>query len=219
MAEIDLMDRYPRSRRAVADRGPAITDEVREVARRYGRDYFDGDRRYGYGGYSYHPRFWQETVRRFRDHYHLPEDARILDVGCAKGFMLHDFQELMPRATVAGIDISEYAIENAIASVRPFLRVGNARELPYPDGSFDLVTALNTIHNLELEECKQAVREIQRVSRAHAFVVVDAWRTEEERRRMQDWVVTARTVMHVDDWKRTFDAVGYTGDYYWFIVQ
>jgi SAM-dependent methyltransferase len=219
LAEINLLDRYPRSKRSVADRGPAITDDVREVARRYGRDYFDGDRKYGYGGYSYHPRFWQETVRRFRDHYELPDDARVLDVGCAKGFMLHDFKELMPRMTVAGLDISEYAIENAMDDVKPFLTVGNARELPYPDRSFDLVTALNTIHNLPRDECKQALREIQRVSCGNSFIVVDAWRTDEERNRMKDWVVTAQTVMHVDDWKALFDEAGYTGDYYWFIVD
>ena len=155
MAEINLLERYPQSKRSVADRGPAITEEVREVARRYGRDYFDGDRRYGYGGYSYHPRFWQETVRLFHDHYGLADDASVLDVGCAKGFMLHDFKLLYPGMTVAGIDISEYAIENAIETMKPFLRVGNAKELPFPDRSFDLVTAINTIHNLPLDECKQ----------------------------------------------------------------
>jgi SAM-dependent methyltransferase len=219
VAEINLLDRYPSSKRPVADRGPSITDEVREVARRFGRDYFDGDRRYGYGGYSYHPRFWKETVKRFRDHYGLADDASVLDVGCAKGFMLHDFIELMPAMTVAGIDVSEYAIENSKETVKPFLRVGNARELPYPDRSFDLVTALNTIHNLPPNECKRALREIQRVSRGNAFIVVDAWRTDEERDRMRDWVVTARTYMHVDDWKAVFDEVGYTGDYYWFIVE
>jgi SAM-dependent methyltransferase len=218
VAEINLLDRYPSSKRSVADRGPAITDEVREVARRFGRDYFDGDRRYGYGGYSYHPRFWKETVKRFRDYYGLADDASVLDVGCAKGFMLHDFKELMPAMTVAGIDVSEYAIENAIETVKPFLRVGNARELPYPDRPFDLVTSINTVHNLPLDECKRALREIQRVSRGNAFIVVDAWRTDEERDRMKDWVVTARTYMHVDDWRAVFNEVGYTGDYYWFIV-
>jgi ubiquinone/menaquinone biosynthesis C-methylase UbiE len=219
VGEINLLDRYPRSKRVVADRGPAITDEVRAIARQYGRDYFDGDRRYGYGGYSYHPRFWQDTVRRIRDYYQLPADAHLLDIGCAKGFMLHDFQELMPQATVAGLDISAYAIENALPSMKAFVRVGNAKELPYANGSFDLVLALNTLHNLPLQECKQAVREVARVSRRHAFIVVDAWRTDEQRERMRQWVVTAHTVMHVDDWTKLFAEAGYTGDYYWFIVE
>ena len=218
MAEINLMDRYPKSKRPVDDRGSSISEEDQAIARQYGRDYFDGDRRHGFGGYSYHPRFWQETVKRFRDHYQLPEDASVLDVGCAKGFTLHDFKELMPDMTVAGIDISEYGVENAIETVKPFLRVGTANELPYEDDSFDLVISLSTVHNLPLEECKQAIREIQRVSRKHAFITVDAWRNDEEKKRMHDWVLTAYTYMHVDDWKTLFDEVGYTGDYYWFFV-
>jgi len=217
--EINLLDLYPRSKRPIEERAKLVTEEHRRIARQFGKEYFDGDRLYGYGGYYYHPRFWQATVRRFRDYYRLAEDASVLDVGCAKGFMLHDFKELMPNLTVAGIDISEYAIEHAIETVKSFLRVGNAKELPYDDNSFDLVISINTVHNLPLEECKQALREVQRVSRKHAFIAVDAWRTEEERERLMKWNLTALTYMHVDDWKKLFEEVGYTRDYYWFIAE
>ncbi len=217
--EVNLLDMYPRSKRPIEERGTLITDEHRKVARQFGKEFFDGERLYGYGGYSYHPRFWQATVKRFRDYYQLAENADVLDIGCAKGFMLHDFKELMPDLTVAGVDISQYAIEHAAETVRPFLRVGNARELPYGDNSFDLVISINTTHNLPLEACKQALREVQRVSRAHAFITVDAWRNEAERERMLKWNLTALTYMHVDDWKTLFAEVGYTGDYYWFIAE
>jgi ubiquinone/menaquinone biosynthesis C-methylase UbiE len=99
------------------------------------------------------------------------------------------------------------------------VRVGNAKSLPYPDKSFDLVLAINTIHNLPYEECKQSLREIQRVSRRHAFVMVDAYRTEAQRQAMLDWVLTAETMLHVDDWLKLFEEAGYTGDYYWWTVQ
>ena len=131
MAEVNLLDMYPRSKRPIDERGKRVTEEHRKVAREFGREYFDGDRLYGYGGYSYHPRFWQATVRRFRDYYQLSGEAGVLDVGCAKGFMLHDFKELMPNLKVASIDISKYAIEHGIETVKPFLRVGNAKKLPY----------------------------------------------------------------------------------------
>jgi SAM-dependent methyltransferase len=219
MAEVNLMDRYPRSKRPIEERGQLVTDEDRAISRQFGFDYFDGDRRHGYGGYAYHPRFWQDTVKRFRDHYQLAPDARLLDVGCAKGFMLHDFAELMPGLRVAGVDISEYALANAMPDVKPRLARANAKDLPFADGSFDLVVSINTAHNLPLEECKQALREVQRVSRGRAFVVLDAWRDEAERQRLFKWVVTCRTAMHVDDWKALFAEVGYTGDYYWFIAE
>jgi SAM-dependent methyltransferase len=217
--EINLLDHYPRSKRPIDERAALVTDEHRRVARQFGQEFFDGDRLFGYGGYRYHPRFWQETVRRFRDHYALPEDAAILDVGCGKGFMLHDFQELMPATTLAGIDISQYAHEQAMPSVKPVCQVGCATQLPYADRSFDLVISINTIHNLPLDECKQALREIERVSRGRSFITVDAWRTEAEHERLLKWILTALTYMHVDDWKRLFAEVGYTGDYYWFIPE
>ncbi len=219
MVEVNLLDQYPKSKRPIEERGKLVTEEHRKVARQFGREYFDGERLFGYGGYSYHPRFWQATVRRFRDYYQLSEDASVLDVGCAKGYMLHDFMELMPKMTVAGIDISEYAIEHAMETVKPFLRVGNARELPYKDNSFDLVISINTVHNLPIEACKQALREIQRVTRGHAFVTMDAWRSEKEKGRLLKWNLTALTYMHVDDWKKLFEEVGYKGDYFWFIAE
>ena len=144
MAEIDLMDLYPRSSRPIEERGKLITEDHRRVARQFGQEFFDGDRLYGYGGYSYNSRFWRDTVRRFKEYYQLPEDASVLDVGCAKGFMLHDFKELMPNLNLAGIDVSQYAIDHAIESVKPTLQVGDARELPFPDDSFDLVISINT---------------------------------------------------------------------------
>lgn len=219
MAEVNLLDLYPRSKRPIEERGQTITEEHRAIARMFGKEFFDGDRLYGYGGYRYHERFWKATVKRFHDYYRLAKDAAVLDVGCGKGFMMHDFKELMPEMTIAGIDISQYAYENALGDMKPYIRVGNAKRLPYPDRSFDLVISINTVHNLVLEECKEAIREIQRVSRRHAFITVDAWRSEKERQQLLKWNLTALTAMHVEDWERLFAEVGYTGDYYWFIAE
>jgi len=219
MAEVNLLDLYPRSKRPIDERAKLITEEHRAIARKFDIEYFDGDRLTGYGGYNYHPRFWTETVRRFRDYYHLPEDVRILDVGCAKGFMMYDFHLLMPKAEIRGIDISKYAYEHAKPEMKPFIQVASANNIPFPDHSFDLVISINTIHNLPLIDCKQALREIQRVTRKYAFVMNDAWRTEAERQSMLKWNLTALTYMHVDDWKKLFAEVGYKGDYYWFIAE
>jgi SAM-dependent methyltransferase len=215
--EINLLDQYPQSSRPIDERAQLVTDEHRRTARQFGIAYFDGDRMHGYGGYSYHPRFWQATVQRLGDYYGLADGASVLDVGCAKGYMLHDFKAMAPGLTVAGVDVSTYAIENAIDPVKQFLQVGNATDLPFADDSFDLVISINTVHNLALEDCKQALREIARVSRTHAFITVDAWRNEEEHQRMIKWNLTALTYMHVDDWKNLFEDIGYGGDYYWFV--
>ncbi len=217
MGEINLLARYPQTRRDLNERLRTKTEEEKKIARLFGRDFFDGDRRYGYGGYSYQPRFWQPVVPAFQEQYGIASGTRILDIGCGKGFMLYDFMTLIPGIVVAGVDISDYALENAKAEVKPFLRKADARELPFPDASFDLVISINTIHNLEREACRKALQEIQRVSRRYAFITVDAYRNEEDQRRMDAWNLTAQTYMHVEEWKQFFAEAGYQGDYYWFI--
>lgn len=215
--EIDLLINYPKTGRDVKGRGATKTEEDRAIARKFGKEFFDGDRKYGYGGYNYNPRFWQPVIPTFKRHFNLTSFSSVLDVGCGKGFMLHDLVELIPGITVKGVDISEYAVENAIESVKPHVQVANAKELPFEDNSFDAVISINTVHNLEPAECAQALREIERVSRGESFITVDAYRNDEEKELMLAWNLTAKTIMHVDEWKAFFDEAGYTGDYYWFI--
>lgn len=220
MGRVDLLDLLPRSKRSARhlERACVATPEQIALSKSYGKEYFDGDRLLGYGGYYYDGR-WRPVAQRICDHYKLPADACVLDIGCAKGFLLHDLKELMPSIKVAGLDISEYAVTNSMESVRSQLDVGDARHLPYEDKSFDLVMSINTLHNLPVEECKQAIREIQRVSRRHTFIVVDAWRTEEELEQLQKWILTAVTYLHVDEWVRIFEEIGYTGDYSWCFLE
>jgi 2-polyprenyl-3-methyl-5-hydroxy-6-metoxy-1,4-benzoquinol methylase len=215
--EIDLLRHYPRSKRDVKERGAAKTEAIRAVARRFGKEFFDGDRDHGYGGFSYSPRFWQPVIPDLIAHFGLKADSALLDVGCAKGFMLHDLSQAVPGLRLQGVDVSEYAISNAIETMRPHVRVADARTLPFPDGSFDAVISINTVHNLDRQECGRALREIQRVSRGKSFVTVDAYRTDEEKEAMYAWNLTAKTIMHADEWKAFFLEAGYTGDYYWFI--
>jgi len=216
MPEIDLLVHYPKTKRNVHERGLQKSEEDRQIGRQFGADYFDGDRRFGYGGYQYNPRFWQPVIPTFVEHYALSASSSVLDIGCAKGFMMHDFAQIIPGIKLQGLEISPYAIHHALDTMKPFIRQGNAKELPFGDKSFDLVIAINTVHNLPPLECSQALREIERVGR-HAFITVDAYRTPEEKERMDAWNLTALTYMHVDQWKDFFKKAGYTGDYYWFI--
>ena len=211
------MKNYPRSTRNVFERGQTKTAEDRAIARQFGKEFFDGSRDQGYGGFSYHPRFWESVILDFQKHYHLSEKSSVLDVGCAKGFMMHDLVRLIPGITMKGVDISDYAINNAIDTMKLHCQVACATKLPFPDNSFDCVISITTLHNLELPELIQSLQEIERVKKNHSFITVDAYHNDEEKERMDAWNLTAKTVLHVDEWKKLFKEVGYTGDYYWFI--
>ena len=215
--EVDLLVNYPKPKRDVAARRSDKTEADRAIARRFDREFFDGDRSTGYGGFSYHPRFWQPVIPTFQRHFGLTAESELLDVGCAKGFMLHDMAELIPDITVKGVDVSTYAIEHAIESMKPHVSVADARELPFDDASFDVVIAINTIHNLDRQDLIQSLNEIERVKRHGAFITVDAYRTDEERERMEAWNLTARTILSVPEWEQLFAEAGYTGDYFWFM--
>ena len=217
--EVNLLKFYPQSKRPIDDRGNLITEQDRAIARKFDVEYFDGDRLTGYGGYNYSPRFWTDTVAHIKDFYHLDDNSKILDIGCAKGYMMHDLSLLIPGAEIKGVDVSNYAKENAIESMQDNIVVANANNLPFPDDYFDLVIAINTLHNLPLIDCKQAFREINRVTKNNSFVMNDAWRDAKGKQSMLKWNLTALTYMSCDDWEELFKEVDYNGDYYWFFAE
>lgn len=216
MTQVNLLKNYPITKRDLKVAAQQRTDHERNIARKFGKDFFDGERKYGYGGYNYNPKYWTEVVKDFVDFYKLQDDAKILDVGCGKGFMLYDFKVNFPKLKLYGIDISEYAIENGMEEVKSNLQVASCDDIPFPDQSFDLVISINTIHNLELNGCAKSLKEICRVSKKNKFIIVDAYKNDEEKERMYAWNLTAKTIMHRDEWKEFFKKNNYDGDFFWF---
>lgn len=192
--------------------------ECAEVAIQFGKDYWDGERKYGYGGYRYDGR-WRAVAEDMVRHYNLPEDARILDVGCGKAFLLYEFTQALPGATVAGIDLSEYAIANAKEEVRPYLQVGTAADLPYENNSFDFVVSLNTLHNLYINELWAALQEIERVGRGAKHVCIETYRNEREKVNLLYWQLTCRAFHTPEEWEWIFEQAGYRGDYSYIVFE
>ena len=218
MAEVNLLRRYPRSKRNISKRSEAQSPENIALSRQYGRDYFDGSRDVGYGGYRYDGR-WLPIAEDMIQHFNLKPGSRVLDVGAAKGFLVKDFMKACPGLEAFGLDISEYAVTHCEPEVVGRLHIGDCRKLPFPDNSFDAVISINTIHNVERADCIQALREIQRLCGGRSYVQVDSYRTEAEKELFLSWVLTAKTHFYPDGWKQLFQEAGYTGDYYWTIVE
>ncbi len=215
---VNLLAKLPRSKRNVTARATAKTPEHVRISGEFGEQYFDGPRQYGYGGYRYDGR-WLPVAKDIIRHFGLKSGDRVLDVGCAKGFLVKDLMASCPGLEAFGLDISSYALMHCEAETIGRLHLGNAVNLPFPDDSFDAVISINTIHNLERADCIVALRELQRVSGGKAFVQVDSYRTPEEKVLFEDWVLTARFHDYPDGWLKLFEEAGYTGDYYWTIVE
>ena len=168
--EINLLKNYPTSSRNILERGESKTSKDQEVAKEFGKEFFDGSRDQGYGGFNYHKRFWENVIPDFQQHWDLSKDDLILDIGCAKGFMLYDIKRLIPGIQVRGIDISEYAIENSMNEVKDFCQVSNATQLPFDDKDVDVSISTTTLHNLDENDLATALLEIERVTKRGSFV-------------------------------------------------
>jgi protein-L-isoaspartate(D-aspartate) O-methyltransferase len=184
-----------------------------DLAKKWGYDYWDGDRRINYGGYRYMPGRWEKVARAMVDHYGIKPGDKILDVGCGKGFLLYDFTLVVPGVEVFGIDISDYAIEHAKDEVKDHLRVGNATSLPFAEGQFDLVYSLNTLHNLHNYDLDPSLREIERVGKRNKYVCVESYRNEIEKTNLLYWQVTCEAFCTPQEWEWWFKQTGYSGDH------
>lgn len=184
-----------------------------DLAKQWGFDYWDGDRRINYGGYRYMEGRWEKVARAMAEHYQLKPGSRILDVGCGKGFMMYDWTKVLPGVEVHGLDVSAYAIEQAKPEVKDHIVLGSATKLPWSDGHFDLVYSLNTLHNLHNYELDPALREIERVGRQHKYICVESFRNNAEKTNLLYWQVTCEAFHSPEAWEWWFRQTGYRGDH------
>lgn len=195
--------------------GRVVSDDKADcaiIAKQYGYDYWDGDRKYGYGGYRYDGR-WKSVAEKLADHYQLQPEQKVLDVGCGMAHLLYELTQVVPGIKVAGIDISRYALEHAKPEVRSMLQYGQAQDLPFEDNEFDLVVSLATLHNLKVFDLKKALQEIGRVSRKNSYIMVESFRNDREEVNMLYWQLTCASYYSVEEWEWLYREWGYAGDY------
>ena len=187
--------------------------EAMLVAKKYDRDYWDGDRKYGYGGYKYMPGRWASVAKKLIEIYNLNAGSKVLDVGCGKSFLLYEMQLIEPGLQLYGFDISQYGLDNSHPDLKANTFIHKAQdEFPFLDKSFDLVISLGTLHNLHIYELEVAISEIERVGKS-GYIMVESFRNELEMFNLECWALTAESIMDVDEWKWVYKTFGYNGDY------
>jgi len=215
MPEYNLLNSYPKAKRNIQARSKGKNEEIIKAAKEFGKMYFDGPREYGYGGYRYDGR-WVSIAKEIVSRYNLKKGDRVLDIGCAKGFLVKDLLSIGIEAY--GIDVSEYALKNCEPEVIGRLHLGNADKIPFPDKSFAVTISINVIHNLSRERCILALKEMERLAPGKGYVQVDSYRTPEEKELFLSWVLTGVTHYYPEEWKKLFREANYNGDYYWTLL-
>jgi len=192
-----------------------VDDKVQcmKLAKQYGKDYWDGERRYGYGGYKYIPGRWKTVAEELIGIYNLKSRSKVLDIGCGKGYLLYEIKLLIPDLDITGLDSSDYGLENAKDELKPFIFNHKAEvKLPYNNKEFDLVISLGTFHNLRLPELKIALTEMERVGKK-GYLMLESYRNENELFNLQCWALTAESFFDKKEWIWLYKHFGYTGDY------
>ena len=214
MQEINFLEKYQKStKRDYVERVVQYNKaECATQAKNWGFDYWDGDRKYGYGGYHYDGR-WRAIAEDVAKHYGLKSGDKILDIGCGKAFLLYEFTQVVPGIEVTGIDISQYAIEHAKEEVKDRLTVGDCIHLPWQDKTFDFVYSINTFHNLSIDELERAIKEMERVGKKSKWCCVESYRNESEKANLLYWQLTCESFFRPQGWEWLFKQWGYQGDY------
>ena len=182
-------------------------------AKQYEYDYWDGDRRYGYGGYKYMPGHWNPVAESLIENYKLDNDSSVLDVGCGKAYLLHEMKLILPGLRVVGFDISNHGLSDSRPEIRDNLFIARAQD-PYKfnDNEFDLVISLGCLHNLRIFELQIALSEIERVGK-QGYIMLESYRNEQEQFNLQCWALTCESFFDHEEWPWIYNHFGFTGDY------
>ncbi len=206
---------YPKTnnRKNIKDTRVKVSISIKKKLQKFGKDYFDGKREYGYGGYYYNPKFFKNIVKKIIKHYKIKNGDKILDIGCAKGFMMYEFKKLLPKSEIYGVDISKYCKLNAIENIKKNIKVGTCTKIPFKDNYFDLVISISTIHNLSKKEIPRAINEINRVGKKKSFIRVKAYKNSKEKKFIDEWNLVAKSNLSQKKWLNIFKKYKYMGDY------
>jgi len=203
----------PKNQNLIRSNRIKVNTKTKKKLMKFGKEYFDGKRIHGYGGYYYNKKFFRKVVKKIINHYKLNNKSKILDIGCAKGFMMYEFRHFLPNSEIWGLDISKYCKNNALNSEKKSIKVGSCHKLPFKDRSFDFVITISTIHNLTKKKISQSVQEIERVKKGKSFIRVKGYKNIKEKKFIDDWNLVAKSNLSIKEWKLLFKKSKYKGDY------
>jgi hypothetical protein len=212
MREFNLLAGYPEAKKPRVVSSDIRTIKSRIIASYRDREFYDGDRSNGYGGFRYDGR-WVHIAKRIVQEYGLSEQSSVLQIGCDKGFLLHDILQCYPKMKVRGAEISDYAIEQAMESVKSFILKSHFVDLSFKTGEFDFVIAMGVVYSLNLTDAIRCLKEIQRVGKGKSFITLASYESEEDKQLFEWWTLLGTTLLRRDEWVEVLRHVGYTGDY------
>ena len=200
-------------RNIIADDRLKVSKKKRIELQKFGKEYFDGERINGYGGYHYNKKYFRKITKEMIKHYKLNNNSKILDIGCAKGFMMSEFRHFLPKAEIWGIDISKYCKIKAMPTEKKFIKIRSCHNLPFENNYFDFIVSISTIHNLNQKKIPLAIKELERVKNGKSFIRVKGYKSLKEKKFIDQWNLVAKSNLSIKKWLKMFKKYNYSGDY------
>ena len=213
MREFNLLGEYPRPEKPRYVGSDLRTINHRIVATYRDKDFFDGNRNYGYGGFKYDGR-WKSVAEKICNEYKLNNSSSFLQIGCEKGFLLKDLKDKYKKMRIEGIETSNYAITNSIPDAKENIKYcNNYTDLEYGDSEFDFIFALGVVYTHNLTNAIKCLREIQRVGKGKSFITLASYENRDDYWLFKQWSLLGTTVLRKDEWRKVLSHVNYSGDY------
>lgn len=211
MKEFDLLSIYPSlNKRLISKNTRKIENRI--IASYRDKEFYDGKRDNGYGGFKYDGR-WKKIASRIFKHYKLKENAKILQIGSDKGFLLYDFKVVSPKCSVAGVEVSDYAIKSTLKTVKKYIKKSNFTKLPFQNSSFDFVIAIGPVYSLNLTDAIKCLKEIKRVGKGKSFITLGSYNNEKDHKLFRYWTLLGSTILNKKEWVKVLKHCKYQGDY------
>ena len=175
------------------------------------KEYYDGKRINGYGGFKYDGR-WQKLLPKIIRKYKIKKESKFLDLGSKKGFLLKDLNILIPGIKSYGIENHKYPLKNKI-NCKSKLILSEYYNIPFRDKYFDFLIAFNSVYMQNLGDVIKTLKEIERVSKK-SFVVLASGETDKERIKFYKWTLIGTTILLKKEWKILFKKIKFNGDYF-----
>lgn len=214
MAELNLITKlHNLTKRNYLQRMQNEKVKCMKVSKKYEFDYWDGDRKYGYGGYKYIKGRWSKVAKKLIQIYKLKNNSKILDIGCGKGYLLYEIKKILPKIRIHGLDISNHALKNSPEEIRKYLNKHDLKKgLNFKKNSFDLVFSLATLHNLEINFLFKIIKQIDNIGKKK-YIMVESYKNNQELFNLQCWALTCESFFSKNEWKWIFKNLNYTGDF------
>lgn len=213
MKKFNLLNTYPnpKAKRYVNENIRTIKNRINASYRE--REFYDGKRNDGMGGFYYDGR-WKKIADKICKKYNLNNNSSILQLGAQKGFLLHDIKNKFPKIKIVGLDYSNYAINKAMKNVkRNIKKVEDYTKLNFKTNYFDFVIALGVVYEYDLTRAISTLKEIQRVSKGNSFITLGSYNNQKEYVQLKQWTLLGTTLLKEKEWRQVMKHVKFTGDY------